>query len=322
MSQRFFGFDVHKSFIMAAAVDAEQNIVVKPRKIASVDFEAWVAKHLTKEDEAVIEAMTGSWVTYDLLAQHVGRVVVAHPYHVKLIAASFVKTDKRDAIALAKLLAANILPEVWVPPQHVRELRSLVYHRERLVQRRAAAKNRVRGILQSHRIVGPKGMDAFSREFWGSLELPGIDKLRAEHAIDEIEMLTRQLKQVEEELTRASASEHWVEALPYLLQLPGIGLITAMTILSAIGEIERFPSAKKLVGYAGLGARVYSSGQTQKTGGITKQGRRELRYVMVEAAWNAIKYSDLWRERFERLAHRIGRQKTATAIARRLLVVV
>jgi transposase len=105
--------------------------------------------------------------------------------------------------------------------------------------------------------------------------------------------------------------------VPYLLQLPGIGLITAMTILSAIGQIERFPTAKKLVGYAGLGAKVHPSGQTHRTGGITKQGRRELRRVLIEAAWTAVRYDQHWHEQFERLAYRIGAQKAIVAIARK-----
>jgi len=322
MTKRFFGFDVHQEFIVAVAVDAGQNAVYKPRKITSDEFEKWVAKTLTREDEAVIEAMSGSWITHDLLSQYAGRVLVVHPYHVKLIGSSFVKTDKRDALTLAKLLAANILPEVWVPPKHVRELRSLVYHRHKLAQRRATAKNRIRGILALHRVIGPKGLSAFSHEYWDSLQLPSSDKLRALHAIADIEMLTGQIKSVEAELSKVSVQEEWVDDAACLLQMPGIALLTAMTILSAIGDITRFPTSKQLVGYAGLGARVHSSGKSHSTGGITKQGRRELRYAMTEAAWNAIKYNPLWKARFERLAVRIGRQKAATAIARKLLVLV
>jgi transposase len=322
MTRRFFGFDVHQEFIVAVAVDAQQNVVYRSRKVASDEFEKWAAKTLTKDDEAVIEAMTGSWITYDLLIQHAGRVLVVHPYHVKLIGSSFIKTDKRDALTLAKLLAANILPEVWVPPMHVRELRSLIYHRHKLAQRRATAKNRVRGILALHRVIGPRGLSAFSREYWESLHLPSPDKLRALHAIADIEMLTGQIKCVEAELSHISTQKEWVDDVACLLQMPGIAMLTAMTVLSAIGDIARFPTPKQLVGYAGLGARVHSSGKSHSTGGITKQGRRELRYAMTEAAWNAIKYSPIWKERFERLAVRIGRRKAAIAIARKMLVLV
>ncbi len=106
------------------------------------------------------------------------------------------------------------------------------------------------------------------------------------------------------------------------MQLPGVGVLTAMVLLAAIGDIQRFPQAKHLVGYSGLGASVHASGQTYRTGGITKQGRRELRAALVEAAWAAVEHSTYWRPVFERLAKRIGRQKAIVAIARKLLVVV
>ena len=161
MMNRFFGLDVHKNFIMAAAVDADQNVILQPQKIASTDFEDWSNKYLTPMDEVVIEAMSGAWVIYDFLVDKVGRVVVTHPYHIKMIAASFVKTDKRDAVALARLLAAKMIPEVWVPPVHVREMRSLIHHRTNLIRRRASAKNRLRGIFKKYRIISPKGMTVF-----------------------------------------------------------------------------------------------------------------------------------------------------------------
>jgi transposase len=275
MNKRFLGFDLHKNFIVVAAVNASQETVFKPHRVNSADLEDWIAKNITRDDEVVIEAMSCAWVIHDVLVQYASRVVVAHPYHVKLIAASFVKTDKRDAVALARLLAANILPQVWVPPKPVRELRSLINHRNRLVQRRADAKCRLRGLYQQFRIVAPDGRAAFEAEYWNGLDLPQVEKLRACHGSEEIELLTRQIKQAEAMISQLSVQQPWAEQVPYLIQLPGIGILTAMTILAAVGEINRFPSSKKLVGYAGLGARVYSSGETTKTGGITKQGRGE-----------------------------------------------
>ena len=110
--------------------------------------------------------------------------------------------------------------------------------------------------------------------------------------------------------------------MPFLIQLPGVALVTAMMVLSAIGDITRFASAKHLVGYSGLGARVHASGKTNRSGGITKQGRRELWAVLIEAAHAAIQSSPLWRRRFERLATRIGAPKATVAIARKLLVII
>jgi transposase len=81
-----------------------------------VAFEAWARKHLRPTDEVVLEATSNAWYIYDLLQPLVARVVVANPYAVKLIAASLVKTDRRDTLILARLLAANLIPEVWVFP--------------------------------------------------------------------------------------------------------------------------------------------------------------------------------------------------------------
>jgi hypothetical protein len=99
-------------------------------------------------------------------------------------------------------------------------------------------------------------------------------------------------------------------------------MLTAMTLLSAIGDITRFPSAKQLVGYSGLGARVHSSGDKHIGGGITKAGRKELRTAMIEAAWTAVQHDPYWERRFNELAQRRGRARAIVAIARKLLVVV
>jgi hypothetical protein len=108
--------------------------------------------------------------------------------------------------------------------------------------------------------------------------------------------------------------------VPLLVQVTGIGLIASMTLLSAIGEIKRFADATHLVGYAGLGARVHDSGETHRTGSITKAGRRDLRAAMVGAAQHAVKCHPYWKAQYERLEDRRGRPKALVAIARRLLV--
>ena len=110
--------------------------------------------------------------------------------------------------------------------------------------------------------------------------------------------------------------------MPYLIQVPGIALLSAMTILGAVGDITRFATAKKLVGYAGLGAGVHDSGTTHRDKGITKQGRRELRSVLIEAARAAVQSHAYWKGEFAQLERRIGEAKAIVAIARKLLMVV
>ena len=242
----------------------------------------------------------------------------------KLISAARVKTDARDTIKLARLLAANLIPSVWVPPLPVRELRALVTHRKRLVKQRTQARHRLHGVLQRHNLVPLEGKTfaAKTRSWWLALPLSASELLRVRQDLTLLEALDPLIAEVETQLGQLSASERWNKQVPLLLQLPGLGMLSAMTILAAIGEITRFPSAKQLVGYAGLGARIHASGQIQRGGRITKEGRAELRTIMVEAAWVAVERHPHWKTHFEQLSSRIGRQKAIGAIARKLLVAV
>ena len=322
---RFVGIDLHKHFVVVAAVDAQQNLVHKPsRRISLDDFPTWAAQHLGAQDAVVLEATSNAWWCYDQVAPLVGRAVVANPLQVKWIAAAAVKTDKHDAIKLAKLLAANLIPEVWVPPPPVRELRALLAHRYALVKQRTAAKNRLHSILHRHNLTPPAG-DLFAqhnRDWWAHLDASPTERLRARHDVATLEHLRHQLADLDTELGRLSMTTPWREQLPYLVQLPGFALLSAMTILAATGDISRFPSAKKLVGYAGLGAGVHASGQSHRDGHITKQGRRDLRRVLIQSAWAAANTHPHWKAAFERLARRKPQGVAIVAMARKLLVAV
>jgi transposase len=295
-----------------------------PRRLAFHEFAVWQSKHLAATDAVVLEATSNAWTLHDQLVSHVASVTVAHPLLVKLITAARVKTDAQDTIKLARLLAAGLIPAVWVPPVEVRELRGLIAHRRRLINLRTQARNRLHSVLQRHNVI-PPGSGLFAanqRTWWDTLALPSVEKLRVRQELAMLDHLEPQLAEVETELLRLSTTEPWAAQVPFLVQLPGVGVLTAMVLLSAIGEIDRFAHAKQLVGYSGLGASVHASGQTHRTGGITKQGRRELRGAMVEAAWAAVEHAPHWKEQFERLAVRIGKRKAIVAIARKLLVVV
>ena len=119
-SQRYFGLDVHKRYVTVAAVDQRQSQLVRAKKITTARFAQWAEGNLQASDWVALEATTNSWTFYDQLSPMVERVSVANCYKMKLISASAAKTDRHDALVLAKLLAANLLPTVWVPPHHVR----------------------------------------------------------------------------------------------------------------------------------------------------------------------------------------------------------
>jgi transposase len=127
---------------------------------------------------------------------------------------------------------------------------------------------------------------------------------------------------LDHKLAELSNTEPWATDMVFLLQLPGFGLIFSMVVLAAIGDIHRFAHPKQLVGYAGLGAGVHASGDKHQDKPITKAGRKELRWALVEAAWVAVRSDPYWKAQFQRLEKRMHRNQAIVAIARRLLVTV
>lgn len=146
--------------------------------------------------------------------------------------------------------------------------------------------------------------------------------MQIRHGWSLIEHLNQLIAETERAIAELSVADPWREAITFRMQLPGVGLYTGMTILAAIGEIQRFPDAQRLVGYSGLGARVRASGDQYHTGQITKQGRSELRATLIASAWVAVRWSEHWRGLFQALTKRLGKQKAITAIARKLLVAI
>lgn len=319
---RFIGLDVHKHYLVAIGVDRQGNPVFGPQQVAVPKLEEWIPKQLTQHDAVVLEMTTNTWKMHDLLEPHVHSVTVVHPPHVALIVRAQVKTDKKAALTLAQLHAAGLLPGVWVPPQEVRELRAMVAQRHKMVRLGATAKNRLHSVLHRHHLVPEEEKDLFdprTRPWWESLPLPPLELVRVRSDLDTLEFAREQVKRMESCLAEFAANDL---RMPLLAQLPGIGLLNAITILAAIGDITRFPDAKHLVGYAGLGARVHISGELRTYGRITKTGRRDLRCAMVEAANHAIQTHPHWKPRFESLSKRKGRSKSVVAIARMMLVAV
>jgi len=141
-SQRFIGLDVHKASVVVAAVDRRQTILLSPRRITINEFPDWLDSHLQPTDAVVMEASGMSWTFYDMLEPLVGQVTIAHAAHVKLIASSLIKTDKRDALVLARLLAANLIPPVWVPVLAEKLIRSIKRRESTTVDRNLSQSKR------------------------------------------------------------------------------------------------------------------------------------------------------------------------------------
>ena len=243
-----------------------------------------------------------AWDFYEVTCPFVQRVVVANAAKIALIAKTRVKTDQKDVMVLARLLAAALIPEVWVPPMEVRELRALISHRRRVIDVRTAIENCLQSVLHRHHLVLPSGhpFAAIHRAWWDTLAVSPTERLPLKHDLATVAQLDTQIAEIDVELQRLSCVAPWSERVTYLIELPGVGLITAITILSAIGDITRFEHAKEVVGYAGR-ARV-----------STTAGRRIIRGALPSKAakncarcWSsrldAVEYSAFWKAEFERL---------------------
>lgn len=319
---RFIGLDIHKLYFVATGVNALMEVVLGPVRVPNGQLHEWIAKHLTRQDAVVVEMTTNTYTFYDALLPTVQSVTVVHPPHVALIVRAQVKTDEKDALALARLHAAGLLESIWIPPQAVRDLRALIAQRYKMVRLATLAKNRLQNVLHRHHFDPPPGSQPCHpkhRAWWLALPVNGSEKLNVTCDWETVEFAEKQKKQLEDEIAKAAAAD---PRTPLLVQLPGLSVIGAMTVLAAIGDIHRFPTPAHLVGYAGLGARVHASGERYQTGRITKAGRKDLRYILVEAAQHACKVHPKWKAVFAHLEPHVGRSKAIVAIARKMLIVV
>jgi len=312
MPHRWVGLDVHKHYLIAIAVDADLNQVLGPQRVPLATLERWIAKTLTPQDAVVLEMTTNAFQLYDDLLPHVAAVTLVHPPHVALITRAQVMTDKIAALTLARLHAKGLLTGIWAPPEAVRDLRAVIAERSKMTRLATQAKNRLHAVLQRHHLAPPEGSPFLPerRAWWLALPVSALERQRIACDLDTLAFAGQQVATLEAALIDLAATE---ERLILLLQLPGIGLVSGLTILGAIGEISRFPDAKHLVGYAGLGARIHASGLTTRTGRITKAGRRDLRAAMVEAAQTAANTHPHWQAELARLEPRLGRNKAIVA---------
>jgi transposase len=323
-SKRHLAVDLHKHYLVVGGVNAQQEVVLPPRRLDLDDWPGWAKTHLWPSDTLVVEATTNTWEFYDQTRPLVGRLLVANAGKIALIAKTRVKTDNLDVLKLARLSVANLIPEVWVPPMAVRELRDLIAHRQRLTHMHTMTANRLQSLLHRHQVVPPAGELFWEshRTWWAGLAVSATEHLRIRQDLATLDHLRPQLAEVDAELARLSTEAPWAQDVPLLMQLPGFGLLTVMTVLGAIGDATRFETAKQLVGYAGLGASVHDSGQTHRSGRITKQGRKDVRRVLIEAAWTAVQRHPHWKREFEHLTVRMAKGKAIIALARKLLVAV
>jgi transposase len=236
-------------------------------------------------------------------------VLIADAQKVKGLAPLACKTDKIDARVLAVLSERDLVPQIWLPDPGVRCLREQARFRMHLVNHKSTLKNRIHSTLITFGHPCPV-TDLFGvagRQLLDRLALPQPWRGTVDASIELIDHLERQIATINQEL-RAGGADH--PYIPLLLTVPGIGWVLAFTIAAEIGDITRFPSAKKLCGYTGLCPRVIQSGDRDRRGPLTKQGPKYLRWAMLEATMHALRHP-VYTERYQRNKKRLGKQRGA-----------
>jgi transposase len=268
----------------------------------------------------VIESMTGARFVRDTLEELGWEVLVADAQRVKGLAPLACKTDRIDARVLAVLSHRDLVPAIWLPDPRVRAEREQARLRLHLVKHRSMLKHRIHATLLTFGHPCPVS-DLFGvagRELLDRLAIPQPWRGTVDASLTLIDDLDRRIDRVNRDL-RASGADHPDTAL--LLTVPGIGWVLAFTIAAEIGDIHRFPTAKKLCGYTGPCPRVNQSGDTDRRGPLSKHGPKYLRWAMLEATMHALRHP-AYAERYQTTKRRLGTQRGARVaqidVARRL----
>ena len=245
-------------------------------------------------------------------------VHLAHPLRTRAIASARVKTDAIDARTLAHLLRTGLLPEAYIAPPELRDLRDLLRHRATLVHLRTSVKNRVHALLARQGIL-PEYSDLFGtagRAYLTALELPDGPRRRLTSLLALIDDFDREVTTTTGEINQRARAD---ERVKLLCQIRGIGPYTAMLIIAEIGEVKRFPTAKHLCQWAGLTPTIRSSDGKARLGHISRQGSTILRWALCEAAQHTPTGGGPLRAQYERIAKRRGSKIAKVAIARQIL---
>src|SRR5438067_9406987 len=312
----YVGIDVHRKRSQVAVIDADGEVLANRNVPNGVEPVLSVIGGLPPGTPAAFEAAFGWGWLVELLEDYGFDPHLVHPLQCKAIASARLKNDKVDAAILAQLLRADLLPEAWIAPPPVRQLRALLRHRVQLVRLRTLLRNRIHAVLADHGHGRPAGCWSGPGRAWlASLELPAVSREVIDDDLALIDALQQPIDRLDWEVHQRAKAE---PAVKVLTRLPGVGPFTALVILAETGDVSRFGSARKLAAWAGLTPTVRGSDRVAHYGHISKQGSAWLRWVWCEAAQTA-KRSPQFAATFQGIAQRRGKKIATTAVARKLL---
>jgi transposase len=319
---RYIGVDLHKTNFVACFLTDDGTSCTQTYPLTKAGITGFITE-LAADDEVAVEVTANIYYFYDQVKPHVARVVLVDTYRFAVIARSKKKTDKADARALARFLKLGHLPEVPVPSEQVRRLRHLLQARETLVGMATKLKN------MGHAALTRNGI-ALSRSAFASRlsrarllkreDLAAADTLIMQAALRQIEELDREVETLGAEIVRLGKR---LAGVRRLLQVHGMNLLSAISLLAEIGDITLFETSKQLTAYAGLATSTRQSNETTRHGSITKRGRKRLRRVAISAVLSMVSRTNTpLMEFYQRKKREKGAGKAICATARKLLTII
>lgn len=314
-------FDQHREQITFDALDTASGEVHRGR-IRPADrlgVRRWLERWQGEELEVALEATTGWRFLVEELQRVGARVYLAEPAETaeRRGPKKRAKTDREDARRLRELLQQGRVPESWIPPEHILELRSKVRLRHTLIEERGEWQQRIQAQLYHHGVPRRRQLLTSERRGWlEQLELPDAARRQIQVALAMIDAVDAQLRPLDRELRAFARRQPGCRALQ---RHYGIGEITAVAILAELGDCRRFSSSRRAVRYAGLDITVSASDRRRSAGHLSRQGPPTLRWALFEAAQVARRPSSPDRSYYEQASDRLGGNRACLSIARKLL---
>jgi transposase len=315
------GLDQHRAQITAEWLDTATGEVQRARLTPGdrAGGRRFLARFSGRELEVALEATTGWRFVVEELAA-VGAVAhLAEPAQTSALRGNKkrAKTDRADARHLRELLLAGRLPQSWIPPAHLLDLRARVRLRHTLVDQRGEWQQRVQAVLYHHGLEKRSGLLSGENRAWlEQLPLPAAAAEQVTVALALTDALDVQIAPIDKQLGSFARRQSGCRAL---MVHYGIGTLTSVVILAELGDVRRFSSSRQAVRYAGLDITVHQSDKRRAPGHLSRQGPPALRWALYEAAQVARRSGSPDRDYYTQAAERLGGNRACLALARKLL---
>lgn len=320
MSMYYIGLDIHKKIIAFCIKTASGDLfgrgtIPATRKALS----EWIKKLPQPWTVAMEATLFTGWI-YDFLTPYAHAIKVAHPEMLKAITAAKKKNDRSDAERISDLLRVDMLPECYMAPTQLRELRRILRYRNYIVRTAVKEKNKISGLLMEVGAAYNKkqlhGKKYFAQLLHSVENVPQsvLNMLRLSRS--HLEILTNSQKRLVDAIKNNRIIKDRIERL---LTIQGIGEITALTWVLEIGEPERFNSIDNAVSYCGLCSAQKESAGKQYRGPISKKRNKHLQSVLVEAAKLAPQWNPQLAEVHQKELAKGNKNKATLAVARKLV---